>query len=702
MPTIMGTAGNDTLVGASPDFFGSGGDDLIDALGGDDTIAGGGGRDTISGGDGDDIVRMSSLPGANSLNGGNGFDTLDLRDLRDVAWAGMQYRTDPNLYFSSNGAIVSASFSNFERFLLPDTDNYLLLFGFNKEVVGGSGRDFVIGSTVFGGAGDDEIAGSYLDGGAGDDRLFGRSALDRLYGGEGDDHIVTAGATIIDGGSGFDRVSVFGTVFDLNSMTATLPDGTQPVFSSIEGVFLGGTQTYPALVLGTEGRDVLSVLVPAGRMDSEAYAPIRFDGRGGDDFVQATAAADSLSGGLGNDVLAGRGGNDTILGGLGNDYLYGGPGNDQLEGGDGDDTLEGNEGRSVISGGAGTDTVFITHAFRNVSIENSSAFSDFVIDGEFHRVQGVEIFRFIDGLINNADGYALVDDLYYLTRARNILNVNDDADANYFSSGWRDGRDPNFFFDTSAYLAANADVARANVNPLEHYRVNGAREGRDPSILFDNEQYLARNADVAAAGLNPLEHYLSNGIQEGRAAFLAVGSNIQNGFDAQWYRLAYEDVARAGVDPLAHYLSSGAGEGRNPNAYFDGAYYLSENPAARNSGLTPLEHYMQIGWRQGFDPSARFDTSYYLERNPDVAAAGVNPFQHFLVSGRLEGRAPVQPPIASAGSGEDASLASASLALGAVALSGSLAVADFDKGDVVPQVGDRMSDIWANSDAFAP
>ncbi len=52
MPTIIGTAGADTLTG-------TGGADLIESLGGDDVIIGAGGSDTLDGGDGSDLLRLS-------------------------------------------------------------------------------------------------------------------------------------------------------------------------------------------------------------------------------------------------------------------------------------------------------------------------------------------------------------------------------------------------------------------------------------------------------------------------------------------------------------------------------------------------------------------------------------------------------------------------------------------------------------------
>ena len=89
--------------------------------------------------------------------------------------------------------------------------------------------------------------------------------------------------------------------------------------------------------------------------------------------------------------------------------------------------------------------------------------------------------------------------------------------------GWREGRNPNAWFDTAGYLAHYADVAAAGVNPLEHYQVFGWHEGRDPSSAFDTQRYLAANPDVDAAHVNPLEHFLLFGAYEGRAASMAAG-----------------------------------------------------------------------------------------------------------------------------------------------------------------------------------
>ena len=141
-----------------------------------------------------------------------------------------------------------------------------------------------------------------------------------------------------------------------------------------------------------------------------------------------------------------------------------------------------------------------------------------------------------------------------------------DPVAHFNSFGWREGRDPSGFFDTSAYLDANPDVRAAGINPLDHYDQIGWREGRDPGPNFDTTIYLLRNPDVAAAGVDPLAHYLQFGIFEGRPAHAAIGQIIGGGFDAEYYLFHNPDVAAAGVDPLLHFNIIGWHEGRNPNA----------------------------------------------------------------------------------------------------------------------------------------
>ena len=272
-------------------------------------------------------------------------------------------------------------------------------------------------------------------------------------------------------------------------------------------------------------------------------------------------------------------------------------------------------------------------------------------DGTVTDLTGARTITFTDGTVQEADGSPLVDDLYYVATNPDVWAAHVDPDQHYAQYGWREGRNPNAYFDTRAYLAQNPDVAAAGVNPLTHYDTYGRHEGRSPGSAFSAEAYLAVNPDVAAAGLDPLAHYLQYGRSEGRATVAGLtltgdGDHLYGDFDASFYLAANPDVAAvarsSGVasDSFAfsHYLRYGAAEGRDPNPYFDTRFYLAHNPDVAASGMNPLLHYEQYGWREGRDPSAAFGTNAYLTAHPNVAAAQMDPLHHYLVNGFQDGR----------------------------------------------------------------
>jgi hypothetical protein len=187
---------------------------------------------------------------------------------------------------------------------------------------------------------------------------------------------------------------------------------------------------------------------------------------------------------------------------------------------DGDDTFTAPSGSASIDARGGTDT--IVFGFRLVDATISFAGNHVIVDGpSSHTVlSGFEIYAFTDGTVNDHDGSSpLVDDLFYYARYHDVWNAHADADAHYAAIGWREGRDPDAFFDTRGYLAHYADVAAAGVNPLTHYDQYGWREGRDPSTAFDTGDYLMHYGDVAAAHIDPLAHFLGFGGEEGRTPF---------------------------------------------------------------------------------------------------------------------------------------------------------------------------------------
>ena len=159
-----------------------------------------------------------------------------------------------------------------------------------------------------------------------------------------------------------------------------------------------------------------------------------------------------------------------------------------------------------------------TTAFRNVTLSFSGPTVDLADSTGRHALTGIEKYKFQDGLVDQKDGRAEIDDLFYFYSNRDVWNAHVDPEIHYTQSGWKEGRNPNAFFDTTWYLAHNPDVAAAGIDPLEHYHLTGWREGRDPSARFDTSAYLAANQDIAAAHIDPLEHFLAQGIYEGRVA----------------------------------------------------------------------------------------------------------------------------------------------------------------------------------------
>lgn len=71
-------------------------------------------------------------------------------------------------------------------------------------------------------------------------------------------------------------------------------------------------------------------------------------------------------------------------------------------------------------------------------------------------------------------------------------------------------------FDAGHYLREYPDVGAADVDPLKHYMRKGWREGRNPNAWFNTTAYLLCNSDVFCSGLNPLYHFVRFGRDENR------------------------------------------------------------------------------------------------------------------------------------------------------------------------------------------
>ena len=173
VPTIVGTAGDDTLNGTSGAdvIVGLGGNDTINGLGGADTICGMDGIDTISGGGGADYIVGNA--GDDIINGDTGDDHLIGLDGNDEIHGGNDIDT-----------------------LEGNQGNDFLDGGGNADTLQGH-----LGNDVLrGGSGNDTLTGGLsnknIPPGVDDDSLYGEGGSDRLTGG--------AGADFFSGGPGAD------------------------------------------------------------------------------------------------------------------------------------------------------------------------------------------------------------------------------------------------------------------------------------------------------------------------------------------------------------------------------------------------------------------------------------------------------------------------------------------------------------------
>ena len=97
---------------------------------------------------------------------------------------------------------------------------------------------------------------------------------------------------------------------------------------------------------------------------------------------------------------------------------------------------------------------------------------------------------------------------------------------------------------------------------------------------------------------------------------------------------AIPTLSASGTDPLQHFVHHGAAEGRDPNRFFDSAWYLAHYPDVASSGQHPLLHYLQMGAAELRNPHPRFDAAYYVDQHPEAAA---NPLLYHLRVGVVRG-----------------------------------------------------------------
>ena len=197
--TVFALAGNDTVV-ADFDFNGFG-DDTVDGGDGDDDLVGRGGDDSIMGGSGNDILLGDSALGDDENKRAFGDDTLEGEDGRDLILGSFG---DDSIDGGQQNDTLEGEDGNDD--LRGSGGDDRIEGGTGDDVLkGSSGNDYNLGQegndTVYGGSGNDTLYGDRNDervGSPASDMLFGDEGDDTLYGGEDSD--------LLNGGEDSDRL----------------------------------------------------------------------------------------------------------------------------------------------------------------------------------------------------------------------------------------------------------------------------------------------------------------------------------------------------------------------------------------------------------------------------------------------------------------------------------------------------------------
>jgi len=123
----------------------------------------------------------------------------------------------------------------------------------------------------------------------------------------------------------------------------------------------------------------------------------------------------------------------------------------------------------------------------------------------------------------------LFDAEWYSKKYRDIAATGLQPEEHFLRIGIYMGREPGPLFDSKHYRTQLEQSARdRNVDVLlVDYLSQGWREGLNPNPFFDVSFYLENNPDVAKAGIEPLRHYMLFGSEENRSIYPSIGS-IQN------------------------------------------------------------------------------------------------------------------------------------------------------------------------------
>ncbi|MDX1199621.1 calcium-binding protein [Sinorhizobium medicae] len=366
MTTVVGTAGVDILVGTeekdriwglagADDIEAGGGDDLVDGGAGDDRLASTSGYDRLDGGEGDDQITLIGTGGA--VTGGAGTDTLVI-DLANVS-------TSVRFSGEHGHGIIGYNTSDWEHIFFNRIERLVLTIGSGNDRIFGASTDDIIstggGNDIVGPYGTDGDDGTSMQGddtintGTGGDIINDTVGSNRIFAGDHDDIIFTTlSSTVIDGGTGWDRLTLLDEerTGDVTLDFARGFASTGTLINGIEVANINLGNGSDTLIAG----NLLSLSAHLGEGDNYAA------GSSGRDYIASGSGDDALYGDSGDDILISNGGNDVLVGGDGNDEIHDSgsrfdDGDTYIDGGSGDDLIQMVAPSGFIDGGAGSDTL---------------------------------------------------------------------------------------------------------------------------------------------------------------------------------------------------------------------------------------------------------------------------------------------------------------------------------------------------------
>ena len=348
---LFGFNGNDTLNGAD-------GNDRLEGGAGNDSLNGGAGSDTLLGGESFSSSTPQVLdggPGADSMSGGAGGDVYFVDDPGDsfsdtgghdaifttISLVAPSWVEQLTLMGSANANITGNDLAN----------NLHGNSGANW-IVGQAGNDFLMGGlqndTLTGGTGSDQFYFGVAPGGADADTLTDFAP--------GADKVLLDGNFHANVGPSGNFATGDGRFF-AGSGASSAQDASDRVIYDTSS----GRLWYDADGLGGQAAQLIATLQGAPAITAADISVLNGSGGNGTEQGQAingTPGNDSLVGTFGDDTINGFGGNDTLAGSEGADLLVGGEGNDTLDAGQ--SHTGGDDAADTLSGGLGDDLYFVS------------------------------------------------------------------------------------------------------------------------------------------------------------------------------------------------------------------------------------------------------------------------------------------------------------------------------------------------------